>query len=60
LFILFRIGGFFMRILMGFGEKDQPKSRQTKDGVNINPTGKGSINKKGYSGGEYVDYEEVD
>ena len=57
-FILFRVVAMVLRMLVGtprqqnFTEKKPPNSN-----LNVDKGGKDS---KGYKGGEYVDYEEVD
>ena len=67
-FLLFRVGGFFMRILFGGmqAKQQQPfqknaSQHKPKDGnvrvehIPEEPKGK----KKGFEGGDYIDYEEV-
>lgn len=67
-FLLFRVGGFFLRLL--FGSFSTPRhhqsasqnSRKPKDGnVNIDHVPNDQEKKKpgNFDGGEYVDYEEV-
>ena len=62
LYVAFRIGGYLVRVMLGNSGSNQsnPSSgSRPRDGnvkVNYDPDQK----KKGYQGGEYVDYEEVD
>lgn len=67
-FVLFRVGGFFLKLLFGgfSTPRNQPHSSQTgrkpRDGnVHIDHVPKDDKKKKAghYKGGEYVDFEEV-
>jgi hypothetical protein len=51
-----------MRLFLGSsGKQNQSFKQRPKDGnVSINYDPKEKRNQKGYQGGEYVDYEEVD
>jgi hypothetical protein len=62
--ILFRAVGMVIKMVIG----SNPDTRQTRYSNPNNPKRKGDINidhnpkksNKGYEGGEYVDYEDVD
>ena len=62
IYLTFRIGGYIMRLFLGSsGKQNQSFKQRPKDGnVSINYDPKEKRNQKGYQGGEYVDYEEVD
>jgi len=65
LWILFKAVGSVIRTVLGASETPRESARSTRSGrtnkgrinVDYNPKNK---NDKGYSGGDYVDYEEVD
>jgi hypothetical protein len=65
IWIFFKALGMIIRTLFGGGTKGNRKTRYSssgqtgrKDGINVdhNP----NKSNKGYDGGEYVDYEDVD
>ena len=64
LYVVFRLGGYIVRILMGNSSSTgngQTFQRKPRDGnVTINQDPQDKKDQKGYQGGEYVDYEEVD
>lgn len=65
-FLLFRVLGIFFKVLTGSTANHKPQdyqqSRRPKDGnVNVDfVPNKDKKKDKGYKGGEYVDYEELD
>ena len=57
-FIIVRLVGAVVKMIFG-ANPNQSQTFQSKEGVNVNK--KAAADKKsGYSGGEYIDYEEVD
>ena len=56
-FILFRLVGSVFKLFLGNREQNAPKKRGN---VNVQSPTKEDKKKKGYKGGEYIDYEEVD
>ena len=66
-FVLFKVGGFFLRLLLGGFSTDRNhqtsthSTRKPKDGnVHIDHIPNDNKKKSGdFKGGEYVDYEEV-
>ena len=63
LYVVFRFGGYLVRILSGNsgGDSGQSFEKKPRDGnVTVNYDPKDKRNQKGFDGGEYVDYEEVD
>ncbi len=60
-YVLFRIGGFFMRVLFGRMQQPPKQSSYRKGDVFVNNQPAAKIKeKKNYSGGDYIDYEEVE
>lgn len=64
-FLLFRVLGVFFKVLTGSTANQRPQnyrhSRKPKDGnVNVDYIPEKGKKGKGYKGGEYVDYEELD
>lgn len=63
LYVVFRLGGYLVRILTGNSGQSGGGSfeRRPRDGnVTVKMDSKDKKDQKGYQGGEYVDYEEVD
>ncbi|HEX9649098.1 MAG TPA: hypothetical protein VGA21_00945 [Cyclobacteriaceae bacterium] len=62
MYLTFKLGGYIMRFLLGNSGKENQSFKQKPKGgnVSINFDPKDKRNQKGYQGGEYVDYEEVD
>jgi len=63
IYLSFRIGGYLLRLLLGGNNPDQQrreyKKTRPRDG-NVDVDYMPKKGKKGYDGGDYVDYEEVD
>lgn len=63
IYLSFRIGGYLLRLLLGGNNPDQNRQEYRKtrprDG-NVDVVDAPKKGGKGYDGGEYVDYEEVD
>ncbi len=64
-FLLFRVLGVFLRVLTGSPANTKAQNfrqtRKPKDGnVNVDYVPGKEKSKKGFKGGEYVDYEELD
>lgn len=68
LYLVFRVGGFFMRTLFGsttmnrqgeFRNRGQQKVRPKDGNVDIDYVPEDRDKKDGYEGGDYIDYEEV-
>ena len=56
--ILFRLVGTLIRMWLATSAKDRDTRKPRNSNVNVNR--KDTERSKGYKGGEYVDYEEVD
>jgi len=69
LYFFFRSVGHILRVVMGRGAatrasqnpytRQQQKQRTTRDGLNVDSMPNEQKQKKGFKGGDYVDYEEV-
>jgi hypothetical protein len=64
-FILFRLGGFLLKMLGGPSRQDRAKGRKGRKytppggNVSVDYEPKNEKKKKDFEGGEYVDYEDV-
>ena len=66
-FIIFRVGGFFLRLLFGGVQRTNQanynrsnQQHKPKDGnVNVDYIPDEKKGKKNFKGGDYIDYEEV-
>jgi len=59
--LFFKVGGFLFRIVAGRDYQKERQAYKKPKGGNVFVNNEDVKNKKdGYSGGEYVDYEEVD
>lgn len=59
-YVVFRLGGFFFKILSLGTQRNSPEpKRPPGSNVEIDFVPRKDKNRKGFNGGEYVDYEEV-
>ena len=56
--ILFRLAGFLIRVFL-ISSRQNKDNRQARNS-NVNVNREDAEKSKGYKGGEYIDYEEVD